>query len=102
MPTAAPGAAPLIVGLRWEREVLTVALAAGRHMVIEGPPGTGKSTLLRDIARLAGIDRLHVMCPRPAVEARKAAEALARSGGGLSQPLRRVADVPAALTRALA
>lgn len=40
-----------VVGLRREREVLTVALATGRHVVIEGPPGTGKSTLLRSIAR---------------------------------------------------
>ncbi|MDT7634469.1 MAG: magnesium chelatase subunit [Pseudonocardiales bacterium] len=42
--------APPIIGLRREREVLTVALDTGRHVVIEGPPGTGKSTLLRSIA----------------------------------------------------
>jgi magnesium chelatase subunit D len=43
-------AIPQVVGLRREREVLTVALQAGRHVVLEGPPGTGKSTLLRHIA----------------------------------------------------
>ena len=47
-------AAGPVVGLRREREVLTVALATGRHVVIEGPPGTGKSTLLRAVAGAAG------------------------------------------------
>jgi len=35
--------------------VLAVSLAAGIHVVLEGPPGTGKSTLLRAVAEGAGL-----------------------------------------------
>jgi magnesium chelatase subunit D len=50
---------------------------------------------------LTGISRLHVLCPRPAAEAERAAADLARRGGGVSQPVRRLTDVAPALTRVL-
>ncbi len=50
---------------------------------------------------LTGISRLHVLCPLPTTEAEQAAADLARRGGGVSQPVRRLTDVAPALTRVL-
>jgi MoxR-like ATPase len=43
-----------VVGRRRELESVVAALAAGRHLLLEGPPGTGKSTLLRGVAEHTG------------------------------------------------
>jgi MoxR-like ATPase len=39
-----------VVGRDREGQILEAALRSGAHVVLEGPPGTGKSTLLRDVA----------------------------------------------------
>jgi MoxR-like ATPase len=39
-----------VVGRAREVELVVAALAAGRHVLLEGPPGTGKSTLLCAVA----------------------------------------------------
>jgi magnesium chelatase subunit D len=90
--------------------------AAARELT--GPEGTRAgervTILLSDCLRttggdpaaaLGGIDRLHVLCPqpgpRPEPGSQEAAAALARLGRGTSQPVRGLADVAPALTRAL-
>ena len=53
-PTAPP-APTAVIGREREVELLLAALDAGAHVVLEGPPGTGKSTLLRVVAQAESI-----------------------------------------------
>ena len=65
-PVAHPGAVPSaaqrrdeiaagVVGRRRELDLVLAALSAGRDVLLEGPPGTSKSTILRAITRNWGV-----------------------------------------------
>ncbi len=106
-----------LVGLRGHGMTdLAGALRAAGRQLSGAAAGQRVAILLSDCLRtagddpaaaLTGIDRLHVLCPLPgigpaqAAESERAAAALARRGGGLSLPVRRLAEVGPALTRAL-
>ena len=89
---------------------LAAALRAAAAQ-LAGSPGDREVVLLSDCVAtaggdpagaLAGIDRLHVLMPLPTPESIAAGNALARAGGGFSQPVSTLADLGPALTRALA
>jgi Mg-chelatase subunit ChlD len=89
---------------------LAAALRAAAAQMAAAPAGERVAVLLSDCMptaggdpalALAGIGRLHVLCPLPTPEAEQAAADLARRGGGVSQPVRRLTDVAPALTRVL-
>jgi magnesium chelatase subunit D len=89
---------------------LAAALRAAARQ-LAGSPGDREVILLSDCLAtagadpadaLAGIDRLHVLTPLPTPESVAAGTALARAGGGISQPVGALAELGPALTRALA
>src|SRR5438067_12080382 len=81
-----------LVGRERELTLVLAAVAAGRDIVLEGPPGTSKSTLLRAITAEWGIPLVFVegnadLTPsklighhNPAVAAGRAARHLGRDG----------------------
>lgn len=53
--SAVEALAASVVGRRREVELVVAALGAGSHVLLEGPPGTGKSTVLRDLSVAARV-----------------------------------------------
>lgn len=55
-----PTIASQIVGRDHEIETILATLAAGKHIILEGPPGTTKSTILRAITEAVGLPLYYV------------------------------------------
>jgi hypothetical protein len=89
----------LAAGLRAAAAQLAGAAAEERVAVLLSDclPTAGGDPALA----LTGISRLHVLCPLPTQESELAAAALAGKGGGVSRPLRKLADVAPALSHIL-
>ncbi|MDA2917262.1 MoxR family ATPase, partial [Nitrospinae bacterium AH_259_B05_G02_I21] len=49
-----------IVGRDHEIETIMATLSAGKHIILEGPPGTTKSTILKTITRAIGLPLYYV------------------------------------------
>lgn len=84
-----------MLGTFSERSVIS------EHSAIKVDPDCLRTAGADPAAALQGIDRLHVLCPVPAPESQRTAAALARAGGGISQPVAGLADVAPALHRLL-
>jgi Mg-chelatase subunit ChlD len=93
------GMTDLAAGLRAAAAQLAGAAAEERVAVLLSDclPTAGGDPALA----LTGISRLHVLCPLPTQESELAAAALAGKGGGVSRPLRKLADVAPALSHIL-
>lgn len=52
--------AEAVVGRQREQRLVISALAAGRDLLLEGPPGTSKTTLLRSITKAFGVPLIFV------------------------------------------
>jgi magnesium chelatase subunit D len=100
-----------LIGLRGHGVTdLARALRGAAAQLAQADGGERVAVLLSDCLRtvgadpataLQGIDRLDVLCSSSDPESERAAAALARAGGGVSQPARRLADVATALHRVL-
>lgn len=100
-----------LVGLRGHGMThLAAALRAARTQLLSAVADERVVVLLSDClhttgdapqSALAGIDRLHVLCPLPTPEAEIAARALAAPTGGTTELVRTLRDVGPALTRVL-